>query len=72
MRHLKLSYSDVLSMPVYERRFYLTSFVQENEKKREQVENQQMNSNNSKGTRTTKISGEQLKTKLKSGEIPNQ
>lgn len=72
MRHLKLSYGDVLSMPVYERRFYLTSFVQENEKKREQVENQQMNSNNSKGTRTTKISGEQLKTKLKSGEIPNQ
>jgi hypothetical protein len=59
-------------MPVYERRFYLTSFIQENEKKREQVENQQMNSNNSKGTRTTKISGQQLKTKLKSGEIPNQ
>ena len=72
MRHLKMSYSDVLSMPVYERRFYLTSFIQENEKKREQIENQQMNSSNSKGTRTTKISGAQLKTKLKSGEIPNQ
>lgn len=72
MRHLKMSYSDVLSMPVYERRFYLTTFIQENEKKREQVENQQMNSSNSKGTRTTKISGAQLKSKLKSGEIPNQ
>ena len=72
MRHLKLSYSDVLSMPVYERKFYLTTFIQENEKKREQVENQQMNSKNSKGTRTTKVSGEQLKTKLKRGEIPNQ
>ena len=65
-----MSYSDVLSMPVYERRFYLTSFIQENEKQREKMENQQINSNNSKGTRTTKISGNQLKSKLKSGEIP--
>lgn len=72
MRHLKLSYSDVLMMPVYERRFYLTTFVQEKEKQKEKMEDQQMNSSNSKGTRTTKISGAQLKTKLKSGEIPNQ
>lgn len=72
MRHLKLSYGDVLSMPVYERRFYLTSFVQENEKRKEKVEEQKSNVTNGKGKRTTKVSGEQLKSKLKSGEIPNQ
>lgn len=71
MRHLKMSYADVLSMPVYERRFYLTTFIQENEKQKEKMETQQMNSTNSKGKRTTKVSGEQLKSKLKSGEIPN-
>jgi hypothetical protein len=66
-----MSYTDVLSMPVYERRFYLTTFIQENEKQKEKIETQQVNSNNSKGKRTTKVSGDMLKTKLKSGEIPN-
>ena len=69
MRHLKIPYSDVLLMPTYERRFFLTSFIQENEKRKEQIENQQMNSSNGSGTRTTKISGEQLKTKMRNGEI---
>lgn len=69
MRHLKLSYTDVLMMPVYERRFYLTTFVQEKEKQKDAAENQQMNTKNSKGTRTTKISGSELKQRMKSGEI---
>lgn len=71
MRHLKLSYNDVLMMPVYERRFFLNSLIQENEKKKEKMEAQATNSSSGKGTRTTKISGEQLKSRLKSGEIPN-
>jgi len=73
MRHLKISYADVLSMPTYERRFFLTKFINENEKRQEQIEEQQANAtSNGKGTRTTKVSGEQLKARLKSGEIPNQ
>ena len=72
MRHLKIPYCDVLSMPTYERRFFLTKFIDENEKRKEQVETQQQNAGNSKGKRTTTISGEQLKSRLKSGQIPNQ
>lgn len=73
MRHLKISYSDVLSMPTYERRFFLTTFINENEKRKEHMEEQQNNmTSGGKGTRTTKISGEALKSRLKSGEIPNQ
>jgi len=63
---------DVLAMPVYERRFYLTKLIDENNKKKEQLESQQQNSKNGKGKRTTTVSGEQLKSRLKSGQIPNQ
>ena len=59
-------------MPTYERRFFLTTFINENERKKAKIEEQQINIKNSKGTRTTRVSGEQLKSKLKSGEIPNQ
>ena len=44
MRHLKIPYMDVLSMPTYERRFFLTRFIEENEKRKETIESQQMNS----------------------------
>ena len=63
----------MLSMPTYERRFFLTTFINENEKKREQIEEQTANATSSgNGKRTTKVSGDQLKARLKSGEIPNQ
>jgi len=65
-----MSYSDILTMPVYERRFFLTTFIQENEKQREKMEEQKVNSSNGSGTRTTKVSGEQLKARMKNGEIP--
>ena len=73
VRHLGMSYSDVLMMPTYERRFFLTTFINEKEKQKEHMEEQKNNvSSGGKGTRTTKISGEALKSRLKSGEIPNQ
>lgn len=73
MRHLKIPYSDVLTMPTYERRFFLTTFINENEKRKEQEEEQTANaSSSSNGKRTTKVSGDQLKARLKNGEIPNQ
>lgn len=71
MRHLQIPYRDVMSMPTYERRFFLSTFINENERKKEKIEQQQMNVKNGKGTRTTRVSGDQLKSRLKSGEIPN-
>lgn len=73
MRHLKISYSDILMMPTYERRFFLTTFINENEKIKEKADEQaQSATSGGKGTRTTIVSGDQLKSKLRSGEIPNQ
>ena len=62
-----------MNMSVYERRQYLAHLLNENEKKHEAIEEQQeaINNKGAKGSRTTKVSGEQLKHKLKSGEIPN-
>ena len=72
MRHLKMPYNDVMSMPTYERRFFLTTFINENEKRQEKMEAAQLNSTSGSGKRTTKVSGETLKSRLKSGQIPNQ
>lgn len=73
-----MSYQDVLNCTTYERRFFLQLLINENTKKREAHEesmNQRGNgvsSKGSKGSRTTKIGGDQLKQKLLSGEIPNE
>jgi hypothetical protein len=72
MRHLKISYSDILSMPVYERRFFLTTFINETEKRNEQMEAEQSTTSSGNGKRTTKVSGSQLKERMKNGEIPDQ
>jgi hypothetical protein len=60
-------------MPTYERRYYLTLLINENQRKEEIMEEQSNNvsSSNSKGTRTTRVSGSMLKSKIKSGEISN-
>ncbi len=73
MRHLDMSYSDIMSMPTYERRFFLTTFIEEKEKRKEKIETEKetQTKTNSKGTRTTKVGGDMLKARLKSGEIPN-
>ena len=60
-----------MSMPVYERRFFINMLLQQHEKQKEVYENQTVtNNNNAKGSRKSKISGDALKTKMKSGEIP--
>jgi hypothetical protein len=67
-----MSYSDVLSMPVHERRFFLgllTRDVQQREEHIEKIKEKQQTSN-SKGNRQTKVSGAQLKNRIKSGDIP--
>jgi hypothetical protein len=57
-------------MPTSERRFYLGLLVQQKQKEQEQYENSKKQSSNSKGTKKTNISGDVLKNKIKSGEIP--
>jgi hypothetical protein len=67
LKHLGIGYSDVMMMPTGERRFYLNSLIQERTRENERVK---QISESKKGKRTTKIGGDALKTKIKSGEIP--
>jgi hypothetical protein len=72
-QHLKgMSYSDVLAMPTYERRFFLGQKTRELSKQQEDMEKakEQQQSKGSKGSRSTRVSGEALKNKIKSGELP--
>ena len=64
------TYSDVLNLPIYERRYYLSLLTKQARQREEQYE-EMKNKSSGKSGRTTKISGEALKSKLKSGEIPN-
>jgi hypothetical protein len=57
-----MSYTDVMDMPTYERRFFINIFTEEMEKRKEQMEEaQNKTTSTGKGTRTTKITGEQVK-----------
>jgi len=64
-----MTYQDVLSAPTYERKFYLDTLVKENEKRKENVKDKTYSTG--KGSRAKTISGDSLKNKLRSGEIPN-
>lgn len=71
MQHLNMGYNDAMMMPTYERRFFITLLIKQNEKKMEFIENEKSNSvSTSNGKRQTKLSGNNLKNKLKDGEIP--
>ena len=73
VKHIGFTYQDVLNMSVYERRQYLSYLLNENQRKQEAIEEHKDDyvNKNAKGSRTTRVSGDQLKSKLKSGEIPN-
>ena len=70
MQNLKTPYIDAMSMPVYERRFFINMLIKQNKRQKEIYDNQTANTSNSKGSRKTKISGDALKSKMQSGEIP--
>jgi hypothetical protein len=74
VKHIGFTYSDVLNMSVYERRQYLSHLLNENNRKAEAIEEQKeaINNNGARGSRTTRVTGDQLKSRLKSGEIPNE
>jgi len=67
-----MSYSDVLSMPTYERRFFLGLLTKENRDREEKMEEMKEKSQTkgTKGNRTTKVSGQSLKNRMKNGDIP--
>lgn len=67
-----MSYNDVLSMPTYERRFFLgllNKEARDREERAEELRNKTQ-TKNSKGSRTTRVTGDALKNKIKSGDIP--
>ena len=66
-----MTYSDVMVMPTYERRYYLGMLTKDFERREEQQKEQQATSGG-KGSRTSKVSGQQLKTKMNNGDIPLQ
>jgi len=70
-----VTYSDVLMMPTYERRFFLSLLnkdaVEREEKYREMQESGGQTSGG-RGSRSKKVSGKALKSQMKSGVIPNK
>lgn len=70
MHHLKIGYNDVLNMPTGERRFHLGMLVKTKQQEQEAIENAQNNQKGGKGQRKTTISGDALKTRIKSGQLP--
>ena len=67
MQHLNIGYSDILTMPTAERRFYLGLLVKKNHREKEIMEQKKANG---KGKKT--ISGDVLKEQIKSGQVPLQ
>ncbi len=61
-----------MSMPIYERRFFLGMLTRKNERQQEQLEasKEENVKSNSKGSRQTKLSGKALKNRLNNGDIP--
>ena len=64
-----MGYNDVMMMPVYERRFFIDLLMKQREKSNEELNNKVSNKN-AKGSRQSKISGDALKTKMQTGQIP--
>jgi hypothetical protein len=57
-------------MPTAERRFHLGLLVKTKKEEQEEIEKMKNKSSGGKGSRQTKISGGELKNKIKSGEVP--
>jgi hypothetical protein len=57
-------------MPTAERRFHLGLLVKNKQEENERIEQMKNNQSTGKGSKQTKVSGDALKSKIKSGEIP--
>jgi hypothetical protein len=65
-----VTYSDIMMMPTYERRFFLGLLTKDAKEREEEMEELKNKHGNSKGKRTSRIGGEQLKTRFNNGDIP--
>jgi hypothetical protein len=65
-----VSYSDILNMPIYERRYFLGKILKTHIETQENIENKNGVVSNGKGKRKQSISGNALKTMINNGEIP--
>jgi len=52
-KHINLSYSDIMNMPTYERRFYLDELLKEVKQQQDDVDRQ--TKSNESGKRTRKV-----------------
>jgi hypothetical protein len=60
-------------LPTYERRFFLgllTKDARQREEKLEEMKEQQVQTKGGKGNRQTRVSGEALKNRMKTGSLP--
>lgn len=58
-------------MPIYERRYFLNLKTRDITKQKEHIEDQKQTAKtNSKGNRTSTVSGDALKNRMKNGDIP--
>ena len=61
-------------MPVYERRYFLSLLTKEARERQEHhdemMEKAQSKNSTGKGNRTTRVSGDALKSRMKSGDLP--
>jgi len=71
-QHLNgFTYADVLALPVYERRYFLSLKSKDVNKQKEYQEEQiKTTKSNSKGNRSSTVSGDALKNRMKNGDIP--
>ena len=66
-----VSYSDVLEMPTYMRRYFLGLLIKQNKEREEENEEIKSSTKNSgKGKRTSTVSGDALKNRIKAGDLP--
>lgn len=72
MRMTGSGYDDIMNMATHKRRYFIMNMKREKEEHEEQAEEQAQEGSQSDGKRTKRISGDELKQKMKSGEIPNQ
>lgn len=71
MRGLQTTRQDVLNMPTYERRYYLSLLRNEKESNDEQRQEQNSVIQTGRGSRIRKVGGNALKNMFKNGQIPN-
>ena len=64
---MKIGYNDVMMMPTGERRYFLSLLIKNKSDEKERMEKAK---STGKGKRTSTISGDALKSKIKSGDLP--